>query len=574
MISSMESSALKFILNAGVIREDDLILLLKSSYNYPTSARRAFNNMLTKGLIKKYSYKIEPTRNHHKNFENVYYISTEGRKVITKSNVDPYYFKLRIKEPTKTAGPISNTIDRNLTDTGIAAMFYACNIPVFPHDKPSLAYLRDTIQGIKASPKPIYKDNLTKEQCLTILKSGVYYSLKEFYDFTGSNRNGSNDMYLGTRIRGLYISDRNCYPIYTSKKYDNKLLRINTKGEDGLINALKELRTFTHIYRTNDDYAEKMINSKGLIVTPASYTTGPSAIIISDGEMLAYATATAHKKGKAPQIDADDLNEKLNKNKPVPRDTALLTARSKLYDKIYVVPSNMNGIYALLYLVTHDLESIKSEGIELMKFDKGFSYDSNLLGLYPYCDISSGKKNSVCYMPVFEAKELYKIANSQGSPTILTCQDLLNMIAHSVSKDCGYYDIINRRPFESDSALIYDENGNIKGQTVLDNYLKLKGLTFDKATEGVALPKRLGKNKIEFYNALARGKLSPNEIENEVKTKPYTSAKRQYKKKTNISLSINGDTLEKIKELAGKDGISLSRMTEKLYLDHINRQKA
>lgn len=562
-----ELTALKFILRAGQIRESDLLNLLRKPYATSHSSRDWLHKMVCQGLIEPRDYQIKSTNSNRKTTERVYSITQEGKNYLVKNLKDESLASVRIK-PTPPDSILPATLDRHLTDTGIASMFYACDIPVFPKDKPSLKYLRSTLLECDAEANPRYKDNLSKNELQALLEKGLYYALNEYVAFVGKKTKDNIDVSTGTRIRGLYISNRSCYPVYCSKKYDNKILRINTKGEEGFLSSLECFSQCTEIYRNIEALGEKQINSKGQVVITAQYRSKPNAIIISDGEMLAYATSTGNRKGKAPTktIPKGKTTEDKHNN-------ALLTATNPLYDKIYVIPSNMNGLYSLEYLLNYDIESYLADGIQYMKQDKRFIYDENSLNAFPYKDTSGGGKRSVTYMPVFEAKELYQISQSSENPTIITHQDLLNMIAHSIKKDGHYYDADNICPFDKDAAFIYSKTGDILGQQILDEYLKEQGKTYNKNIEGNTLPKRFGEEKIAFYNAIARGEKDLHEIEPLVKTKEYIEHPRYYCKTKIVSHSINSDLYDQLKKRAKAEGKSVSKLLNQLIKEYLFLQK-
>ena len=326
-----ELAALKFILKAGQIRESDLLNLLRKPYATSHSSRDWLHKMVRQGLIEPRDYQIKATNSNRKTTERVYTITQEGKNYLVTNLKDESLASIRIK-PGPPDSILPATLDKHLTDTGIASMFYACDIPVFPKDKPSLKYLRNTLLECDPEPNQRYRDNYSKDELKAILEKGLFYSLNEYMAFVGKKTKDNIDASTGTRIRGIYISNRSCYPIYCSKKYDNKILRVNTKGEEGLLSSLEAFSQCTEIYRNIDALNEKQINSKGNVVITAQYHSKPNAIIISDGEMLAYATATGNRKGKAPTRDIPK-----GKIADVKNSNALLTATNSLYDKIFVI---------------------------------------------------------------------------------------------------------------------------------------------------------------------------------------------------------------------------------------------
>ena len=103
-----------------------------------------------------------------------------------------------------------------------------------------------------------------------------------------------------------------CYAIYKNAKEDNKILRVNIKGEKGLINVLRSFEDFTQIYRAIPEF-DKYEYSVGMDTSYVSsfYHNKPFALIVSDGEMLAYATATGNARGMVKNVDRAIFTERL-----------------------------------------------------------------------------------------------------------------------------------------------------------------------------------------------------------------------------------------------------------------------
>ena len=581
---------LKFIFQCGQIRKSSLTLFLSSQHDtadIKTSQFHAYRNikqLLDRNLIETMVYHVKRTNNHKTDTEEVYQLTKEGVNRILETEHDLYYSRIapnclkkfaRRKSDELPSDGIPFETDRielALSHTDIFAMMAACDIPVFQHDKPSLLYLSDTIAGSHPAPKKGYRDNLTKAECLAALEKGIYYTSSEFYDYMKKISPGIDDMISGSRAKGIFLSNKSCYAVYTSKKYDNKILRANIKGENGMVRAMNALGEFTDIIRRIPEFDE--VTDTGRPIN--RFKTRPDALFLSDGDVLAYSIATGSPKGKSGKSSLAKRTASLEKNFASREEgnkvTTYLTAASELYDRMFIIPTTSNGVFTLQYLLSHSIEDWKTDGESIMDENKDtFVKSKNDIQIFKHKVIVNGKTVPVTYMPVIEAKTLYAIANSDQNPVILTFKDLLNVIARSIRKDGIYYNVDEEEMFDRDEVFIYDQSGNIKGESILDHYLIEQGKTFYKKTEASKLPDKFNMTPMAFYNAIARGELNPEDVAEQIDTIEYVEKPKYYKKTVTRNFSMSKKMDEELKAISEREHIPVSKIIRdsvSYYLQH------
>jgi len=554
---------LRFLFLAGPVREKDISLYIRNKYKQSENVSKAIKSLLSIGVIERKEYKLKKAY-HKGDTENVLFITKKGKAIVIDLEENSYYKKQRYTYKYDLEEE-SDALDKKLTDVGILAMFSTNDIPVFCVEKPSLSYLQSVLTKSFPCHKDEYMDNLSYDECKKVLDKGIYYSESEVLDYANSLSIGLSDTISGTRIRGIFVSTYNLYAVYVSRKYDNKILRVNIKGEKGLINMLQVFSSFTKVYRPIPEFDEYEISENtGKLYVKNKFYNSPYALVFSDGNMLAYSIATGNSKGQVKKVDislATEKRERMLSLRPVydnsNKASTYLTAASNLYSKIFVVPTSINGLYSLNYLLTHSQEEYRNDGIEIMKnyFDK----DPDSVDAFPYNLKLNNKKVSCTYIPVFEAKALYDIAKGDKNPVIVTYKDLLDSIAHSIRKEGVFFNASENKLFDKNEVIIYDKYGKIAGETMLDVFLKQNNLTFDKKLTRYSLPKSFEMSYIEFYNKIARGEIKIEDIVSYICTKDYVLPKRNQKRYEVISISISRELLEIIRGKAKNEGISVSK---------------
>lgn len=575
---------LKFLYGITDIRESDLRIILSIYYkNFNRdSAGIAFQRLIEEGYIKK-DERIESS-------DPLYRITKTGRDFLMEQETDPYFIQTEKNSLIllqSLDGPFrkgdTKRRERHLTSRFIEGLFYAFGVPVMPWQKPSFATLLAKLgkdQNVK--PQWGYQDDLSEAECKAMLQKGLFYSLKEYLEGVEAIVPGLGDTIIGTKIYGIFLSDRVCYPVYAPKRHDNRIIKVYEKGERGLVFSLKEMLVdITRIYRPVPEWygADCSFRGDRGLIGDKQFYNEPYALILCDGEKITYSTSTGDTSGK---VSKESFLLKHGHPGLVPagiypissnaQSEGFLTAESHYYQKIYVVPATLSyGLDSLKYLLTHTMEDLFEEYRALVQNDPAnFRIGKESLQGFSAYDQSGEILRPLTFMPVFEARELYAIARSETCPTVLTYTNWISCISHSIKKDVRYYDIAALRFFDKDCTFIYDIYGNITGERMLDDYLKGRGLTFDKVKEMRELPRRFERTREQFYNAIARGEVKPETLFPAVETKAYLPPEKQKKNgSTVLTVRISKDLKQRCKEEAKKQGITMSKLIKQNLSDNL-----
>ena len=265
-------------------------------------------------------------------------------------------------------------------------------------------------------------------------------------------------------------------------------------------------------------------------------------------------------------------NDTLNSNAEVA--STYLTAGTDLFDDVYVTPLSINGMNALGYLVTNSKENMIASARMAIESVPDFYKAGNNIGLYPYNNRKYPENSSEPeYVPVINVKQMRWIRERGGVPFIITDEDLLDPIAHSIKLPAHYYDASTGEEFPEDSVFIYTENGRIAGLEILQQALKARGLTISAPHEWSEVGKRMGMERIELYNKLARGEVDLEAVIENTKVKPCEDAKPKSNKKFWVSVALNKAQVAALDELKTKEGVSTSAYFRRLMIEDLKRRR-
>lgn len=592
---------LKFLFVYGKVRAVDAARY--ASYKYETSAKGSeiCGRLKKAGLISEYTYYLTvSTREGKKTIEDkVYAITQEGKEYINKLYPELQPQVEYVKQDQDNMKE-SASLNKRLTDRGIMLNFLAVGVAVFPDEKPSIDHLQlmlGTGRVDKAKMPEGYKDDLNKEECALFMKNrvnketgeficgGAYYTINEFIKYIKRNETLA-DTFKGTRVRGIFISQDNCYLVFTPKRYSNRILNLKYKSEISLLVALKKtFSTFTEIYRPIRELSSVTYIRENR----------PAAIVFSDGKRLSYEMATGNIKGQSKgssdnirnvsdmekhnAMHLSDINapkgsgnETLNSNAEVA--STYLTAGTDLFDDVYVTSLSINGMNALGYLVSNSKENMIASARMAIESVPDFYKAGNNIGLYPYNNRKYPENSSEPeYVPVINVKQMRWIRERGGVPFIITDEDLLDPIAHSIKLPAHYYDASTGEEFPEDSVFIYTENGRIAGLEILQQALKARGLTISAPHEWSEVGKRMGMERIELYNKLARGEVDLEAVIENTKVKPCEDAKLKSSKKFWVSVALNKTQVAALDELKTKEGVSTSAYFRRLMIEDLKRRR-
>lgn len=490
-------------------------------------------------------------------------------------------------------------LSRRLQENTIKVLFSICDIPAFENEKIPLEDLRNSILRINKSPLQI-------EQAKSFLEKGAYYTSKEYVKFVNSVSQAKSDTFVGTRFKGVFISNNNCFFVYMPERGDNKILRINYEKEKNLKASAEVLKNFTNIYRDVQQlYTYKPSKSNPSKLIPASKVVNePFALVVSDGNAQVYSMATGNpsgliknvdfskiidKKKRAAELRAEEEADKENRLQlGIARTAAkvkygqmFLDAYNDIYKHLFVVPRNINGARALNYLCYNTLEDWHYESLDLFKTNpKYFRKSTN--PVYPYVELVDNRKIPAIYLPVYDVCILRSISEKEYSPTIVTYEDMLDTIAHSTRKKHRFYDADFYKDdvrtvaslFDEDSVHSYDYSGYTKGEKRIRQYLEDHGLEPLDKNIFAKLPSTFEMDSVSFYNAVAKERISLRKIVSSIDTVETESVKQKRNRKKMVGMHASSEHIMRIKKAAKYKGLSVSQYLMKITYDTIMKDYA
>lgn len=603
--NSLSSKAITFLLKVGMLYKSDfsLFITLQSSRQ---NASKTINKMLKEGTIK--IANIVSNRKN-KEIEEAYYLSKEGRALaldliddeFLSKNSRSYFSKFRTTSPA--------LLNRHLQENTIKMMFHLCGIPVATCDKPSLINLHNILLN-----RPIEKtlgypidDDLNPKDAKAFLDRGIYYTSEEYIKFSNYISFNRADTFIGSRFKGVYISNSNCFIVYSAERGANKILRINYDKENNLKQSLLDLKDFTNIYRdVKELFSYKQSKNDPSKLIPASKVKNePYALVISDGYSEVYSMATGNPSGliknvdfskvtnmkmNAAEIRAEEEMEKIYMNNPsLTRETIkanygtlFLDGYSKIFEHIFVAPRNYVGVRSLNYLCNNTLESWNLESRNLFKNNpKHFNESSE--PFLPYTESVRGKNILATYLPVFDVVALRKLSNKDFSTTIVTYEDMIDTIARSTRKENRYYDCeyqlddgryVAAKLFDSSSFYIYEQNGYIKGEWIIRSFLSNMELVPKDMNIYSKLPELVGYDSpVAFYNGIASKDIDVKEVVPFIDCKhiKVSSSSSKNRARSKITFTVGKDYRLKLLKVANNKNVSIQQYLVKVLLPIVDK---
>ena len=244
--------------------------------------------------------------------------------------------------------------------------------------------------------------------CDKYLDHGLYYSRKEFCNFMLRLRGtvtpdgieidkSEMDALQQTRYKGIFIARDKVALVYTPGESRSGLLLTIASIEENLIALVHELFR----YVLNIDSID--------------------CIFVADS--LDYANRLVHG---ASGIDQSKGNASAS------RTRVLINESSLLFDRYYVVSSNLVGIKMMRYVAAHSTSEYLDESRKLF-----ISYDGFRLTDKDYpCAIDKATGESAIYFPFIEARMLANIYRADISPTIVSDKGALRYINKILHGHC------------------------------------------------------------------------------------------------------------------------------------------
>lgn len=328
--------------------------------------------------------------------------------------------------------------------------------------------------------------------CDKYLDNGLYYSRKEFCDFVLRLRGtltpdgieidkSEMDALQQTRYKGIFIARDKIALVYTPGESRSGLLLTIASIEENLIALVHELFR----YVLNIDSID--------------------CIFIADS--LDYANRLVHGAGGIDQSKG---------NASASRTRVLINESSLLFDRYYVVSSNLIGIKMMRYIATHSMSEYLDDSRKLFISHADFRLTDKD---YP-CAVDRTTDEPAIYLPFVEARMLASIYRASICPSIVADKRTCMHISKILCGQCRLFD----ESFEQVNLTLSSEEQ--KGSTRADECDNLDSMREDKSSEG-----------------------STDEIERQ---------KRKYIRRKTLSLSTSESFARRIEAAARYEGLTVS----------------
>lgn len=556
-------TAVSFLYHIGAIWKKDFIFILKSIVNGNESQAYRLYKVLQKDklIVEKVIEKQKGKRKSNDQYTMV--MLNKDSNEYSKNDIDQYK---QVCKNFRTNN--ASKLYRLLSDSRIKALMIKANVVYYDKYKPSLA------STIEQADLEVYKQKNENFSWKKIVdERGLYYSSQEIRETISklkqNNENASSsigaDTLMQSRIRGVIIKGELLYFVYIANPGENKLIKINSEGENKYIAAATGL--------FHSCFGIPFLNEQ-------------QAIIISDGLSMIYTCALGNPAGRIKDADLLEKQEVMTKNyknrhKGKAPKYNWINSKSDIFQKIYVIPFSTEGCCSLSYLPSEINYNEKKAMVikKLRNYDEFKSTDT----VNSPSQIGTFESTRLYCMPICEIKELFKIRNQTKSWNEMPYQEskmtlsfitdfaYANAISHVIGTPCIFHSFINDELLTLDHTyeyLDYDYNGYSVGMNKIRSYINEAGYV---ATNKLlnSLPKKAGyDNPNIFWNEVAAGSCEfEKSIDfNELKRIEENKVKRIRKKKKTVY--VKEATLDELVKRAKEKGISSNRyIADLIYKD-------
>lgn len=520
---------------------------------------------------------------------------TKRGKTLVLNTLDDAYHNEHYREygaDFRTSSPAA--LRTRFLDARIKVMFAAAGVPVFRSEKPSLSRLIKTMDSgtvTFSETEKAYREITDKEECMELLRNGVYYTIKEVRQFLDEQSPGASDTTYRSRVRGIFLSADKCVMVYISPIGENKIMRLSPEGERNLLKKLREILSITNTERAMLELTRKDMNKDGSFHLYEDVRKGSvNALMISDTDAMVYAMATGNKNGRIRNTDTEKIQQvrvsAARKNRKNPR-YVWLTGNRELYRRVFVTPFTYNGVVSLSYLCHTTAEEWARTSAELVQ-KSGVFKRNTFNPMYPGTLNTDGTEMPVLFFPIYEVTELAEIAKRTEEVCVITYEDMANVIAHSVKKELRYFDVETMEEIDPDTVMIYDANGYEKGPRMIEAALSEIGKKCSNA-EIKRVAGELGMTYIKFCNSVARGGIPVSDVLERMELDELPDIVNEKKQSartdtTSISIVVSNAFASKVKQAAKLHGVNVSAYIKNLiattvnedsrrYDEHIAREK-
>ena len=387
-----------------------------------------------------------------------------------------------------------------------------------PHDAGDFSRVRDS-PDMTSMPKHMsdeFDAESDEEACRLIgdcdkyLDNGLYYSRKEFCDFMLRLRGtvtpdgieidkSEMDALQQTRYKGIFIARDKVALVYTPGESRSGLLLTIASIEENLIALVHELFR----YVLNIDSVD--------------------CLFVADS--LDYANRLVHGAGGIDQSKG---------NASASRTRVLINVSSLLFDRYYVVSSNLIGIKMMRYIATHSMSEYLDDSRKLFMSHADFRLTDKD---YP-CAVDRTTDEPAIYLPFVEARMLANIYRASICPSIVADKRACMHISKILRGQCRLFD----ESFKPVNLALPNEEQ--KGSVISGECDNLESMSEDKSS-----------------------KEPTDEIERQ---------KRKYIRRKTLSLSTSESFARRIEAAARYEGLTVSayiRRQLKLAVDETIRRK-
>lgn len=558
----LELKLMQALLALGECSEADLRLMART-WGSARNAKRIVRKLLQSGDLSIRETKLSAT-----DTVRSVALAKSGRIRILDALDDSYWAKHWNDARAQFRISDADRFVRRLNDNRIMAMMMLAEVTVLPHDKPTLYRLVEGCGGMLPKREPsaddYYADHMSDDECRALISAGVYYTNAELRAFLDALGQGDEaDVIRASKVRGIFVSDTTAYVVYMAQPGDNKIIATRAFAEQRLLESLKAILSVTHVGRQIKALPRYSINERTNERRVTGYALGePYALIISDGDAMVYNTANGGPHGKPA------ANGKTNAMQINPGSVRYINGSSSMYKRIFVAPHTSNGISILSYITHASVEDWLQASTEVIGGIHG-SAPSPGSAMYPYTIECDDGAVSAIYMPAYECCELYQIAKRQKRVAIVTYRDMLSAIAHSVRCDVVYYDADTLERIDADDVPVYALNGEIAGKDILAGALAERGLAIS-ATEMDALPQKFEyANAIAFWNGIARGSISVQDVADACGGEPVSAKKHKYVRRARVAMLATAEYSALVKKAAKHNRMSVSAYLKRITHDQV-----
>lgn len=582
---SLSIKAMNLLLEAGLLYKSDLSLYI-TALSSKANASSLIKRLTNKGYIETRSI----VSNVKSNFsEDAIQITKKGRRELSNYVEVKNNYSLR-KFHTLDV----EILNKRLQENTIKVMFATCGIPAFENEKIPLVEVRATLLGLKTR-------KFNYDDVKQYIKKGAYYTKDEWYKFVDEVCVGVSDTFIGSRYKGIFISDTNCYVVYMPDRGDNKIIKVNSDRERNLFDGIQVINNFTCVYRDVSILTKYRLskNDPTKMIPCGAKKNKPYALIVSDGNAEVYSMATGNPSGLIKNIDFSDISKKKRRaaerkaeeeserqtkelfdkariNVKTKYSHEFLDAYNPLYDHMFVASRNYSGIRSLYYLCNNTFESWAKESVELFKTNPKYFLKADDT-FYPYNELVGSRKIPAIYSPVYDVKTLRKLYEKEYTPTIVTYEDMIDTIARATRKSHRFYDadfyMDGKRKvaclYNKDSTYIYSLNGYPKGIWLIKEKIQNKNQIEEDPNIYSKLPKMFGyDNKVTFYNDIARGRIDVDKVVAKIATKTSMKVIKRHKVKR-VTIAFEKKVYEQLKKVSKYNNISMQEYLKRLTYDSI-----